>query len=154
MKVWLLAVWRYSTAKAAIRRGARACVVIQTLYRERGAATQRYSARVHAATRSGVRYDTAGCALRHDRPGLQHGRLCLRHERERGHDTVSCAPRYSLARATTRRRARGLDAVGAQARQGVHLVHPTSFRLNALFLSHCLGHCSQDFSKKKSNQIK
>ena len=33
-------------------------------------------------------------------------------------------------------------AVCAQAGQGVHLVHPTSFGLSALFLSHCLGHCS------------
>ena len=30
-------------------------------------------------------------------------------------------------------------AVCAQARQGVHLVHPTSFGLSALFLSHCFG---------------
>ena len=33
-----------------------------------------------------------------------------------GHDTVSCVPRYSLARTTTQGLVRGLGAVGAQLR--------------------------------------
>ena len=68
-KVWPLAVSRYSIARAAIRREARACVAIQTLYRDRGAATMRYNASLRATirpprptTRPATSHDTVPCA--------------------------------------------------------------------------------------------
>ena len=90
-------------------------------------------------TRPGVRCDTTGQACdTAERGTTTRSRV--------HHDTAPCA--------RPRRKGR---AMGAQARQGVHLLHPTSLSLSALFLSYCLGHCSQDFSKKnqiKSNEIK
>ena len=62
-KVRPLALSRYSIARAAIRRGARACVAIQTLYHDNGAATRRYNARVSPTTRPGVRCEKARRAV-------------------------------------------------------------------------------------------
>ena len=106
------------------------CVTIQSLYRDRRAVwlarVSRYNrlycdrrkawplgvSRYNAATWPGLCCDTdeepatrRAATTRQGTPATRPGG---------GHDTVSCAPRYSPARATIRRRARGLGGVGLQ----------------------------------------
>ena len=92
---------------------------------------------------------------RHDMAeGALHGALCAR-GRGQAYDTVSRKPRHVEHRPTTRPRhgrpGRSASGLCAQAGQGVHLVHPPSFGLSALFgplfMNIVHEHYSQHFSK-------
>ena len=96
--------------------------------------------------------DTAACALRHD-VGCARGRgqAATRPARPAIQPRGACDT--ALVRATTRPR-------HGQPGRSARSLSLVSFGLNALFLSHCLGHCSQGFQKEinksinQSNQIK